>query len=56
MSVTGSAASPDLNCLKGRISSLSIDNTLSVAGACADAKAVGEALAELRAMIEELKE
>lgn len=47
MSVTGSAASPDLNCLKGKISSLSpyaVDKTLSVEGAGADAKAVGDAL------------
>ena len=48
MSVTGSASSTNnLNVLKGKISSLSpyaLDQTLSVSGSAADAKAVGDAL------------
>lgn len=47
MSVTGSASSTNLNVLKGKIRSLSpyaIDPSLSVEGASADAKAVGDAL------------
>ena len=47
MSVTGSASSTNLNVLRGKIRSLSpyaIDPTLSVEGASADAKAVGDAL------------
>ena len=47
MSVTGSASSANQNVLRGKIKSLSpyaIDPTLSVEGASADAKAVGEAL------------
>lgn len=48
MSVTGSATSTnDLKVLKGKISSLSayaLDQTLSVSGSAADAKAVGDAL------------
>lgn len=48
MSVTGSASSiNNLNCLKGKISSLApyaVDPTLSVEGSAAEAKAVGDAL------------
>ena len=48
MSVTGSASSTNnLNVLKGKISSLApyaVDRTLSVEGAAAEAKAVGDAL------------
>ena len=48
MSVTGSASSTNnLNCLKGKISSLApyaVDPTLSEEGAAAEAKAVGDAL------------
>lgn len=47
MSVTGSATSTNLNVLRGKIRSLSpyaIDPSLSVEGASADAKAVGDAL------------
>lgn len=47
MSVTGSATSTNLNALKGKIRSLSpyaIDPTLSVEGAAADAKTVGDEL------------
>ncbi len=48
MSVTGSASSTNnLNVLRGKISSLSpyaLDQTLSVSGSAADAKAVGDAL------------
>ena len=48
MSVTGSASSTNnLNVLRGKIASLSpyaLDQTLSVAGSAADAKAVGDAL------------
>ena len=45
--MTGSATSPNLNCLKGKIASLSpyaVDKTLSVEGSSADSKAVGDAL------------
>ena len=49
MSVTGSASSTnDFKVLRGKISSLSpyaLDQTLSVAGSAAEAKAVGDALA-----------
>ena len=49
MSVTGSASSTNnLSVLRGKISSLSpyaLDQTLSVAGSAAEAKAVGDALA-----------
>lgn len=47
MSVTGSATSTNLNVLKGKIRSLApyaVDPSLSVEGAAADAKAVGDAL------------
>lgn len=47
MSVTGSATSTNLNVLKGKIRSLApyaVDPTLSVEGASADAKAVGDEL------------
>lgn len=47
MSVIGNASSTNLNVLKGKIRSLSpyaIDHTLTVEGASADAKAVGDAL------------
>ena len=48
MSVTGSTSSTNnLNCLKGKISSLApyaVDPTLSVEGSAAEAKAVGDAL------------
>lgn len=51
MSVTGSASSTNnLSVLRGKISSLSpyaLDQTLSVAGAAAEAKAVGNALAKM---------
>lgn len=47
MSVTGSAGSTNLNVLRGKIKSLSpyaVDPTLSVEGASAEAKSVGDAL------------
>ena len=47
MSVTGSASSTNLNVLRGKIRSLSayaLDKTLSVEGASAEAKAVGDEL------------
>lgn len=47
MSVTGSASSSNLNCLKGKIASLApyaVDPTLSEEGSAAEAKAVGDAL------------
>lgn len=45
--MTGSATSPNLNCLKGKIASLSpyaVDKTLSVEGSAAESKVVGDAL------------
>jgi hypothetical protein len=45
--MTGNATKPNLNCLKGKIASLSpyaLDQTLSVFGSAAEASAVGEAL------------
>lgn len=40
--------------LKGKITSLVIDNTLTKKGQCAEAKAVGDAIANLQSQIDSL--
>lgn len=41
--------------LTGRISNMQLDTTLTKQGMCAESKAVGDAIANLQAQIDELK-
>lgn len=55
MSLEGNAIT-DYASLSGKIHTLVIDKTLSVPGACADAKAVGDAMDHLEEISEQAKE
>jgi hypothetical protein len=55
MSIEGTAQT-EYASLSGKIQTFVVDKTLSISGACADAKATGEAIDRLDSVVEESKE